>query len=230
MKKIILQAGHEGVTSGQTGAPGEQELTVRIRNRLSTILQSKGFQLFLVDANPPDSQINQDFDLFLALHGDSDYPNDNGSGFTDYPEPSTDQATIESQRLAKVIASEYFKNSGINEVSHSNPNTRYYYMWNRLSAATPCVILEMGQVADPHDKVILADTDRVCNAIARGICKAFNVNFDTTTPTPQIDYPQIVTELKKTIELKQNKIEMLEETITNYKLAFTHIKEDIPNF
>jgi N-acetylmuramoyl-L-alanine amidase len=192
MKKIMLQAGHAGVTTGATGAPGEKELNLRIRTRLSEILISKGLQLFLVDANPPDSQLNQDFDLFLALHGDADYPNDGGSGFTDFPEPSTDAATAESQRLAKEIASEYFKNSGIKEVSHSNPNTRYYYMWARLSAKTPCVILEMGQVQDPHDKVILADTERVASAIARGVCKGLGVAFDPPPPPtpapPTTDY------------------------------------------
>ncbi len=211
-KKIILQGGHLGVTSGATGAPGEQELTRRIRTRLSEILISKGFQLFLVDANPPDSQINEDFDLFLALHGDSDYPNDNGSGFTDYPEPSTDNATVESQRLAKEIASEYFKHSGIKEVSHSNANTRYYYMWKRLTAKTPCVILEMGQVQDPHDSVILADTDRVANAIARGVCKAFNVPFDTVTFPPPID--PCVTQNAKIKEL-ETKIASLTNNLTS---------------
>lgn len=187
----MLQGGHLGVTSGATGAPGEQELTRRIRDRLSQILLSKknadgspAFQLFLVDANPPDSQIKEDFHLFLALHGDADYPNDGGSGFADFPEPSTDAATQESQRITKIINEVYFPHSGIKYVSHSNANTRFYYMWRRLSAKTPCVILEMGQVQDPHDKVILADTDRVCNAIARAICQAFNVPFDAPTPQP----------------------------------------------
>lgn len=206
----MLQGGHLGVTTGATGAPGEQELTRRIRDRLSQILLSKknqdgsqAFQLFLVDAHPADSQLNEDFHLFLALHGDADYPNDGGSGFADFPEPSTDQATAESQRIAKILNQTYFQHSGIKYVSHSNPNTRYYYMWKRLSAKTPCVILEMGQVQDPHDKVILADTDRVANAIARSICLAFGVPFDTTTPTPpttdyKVKYEQEVREHQKT--------------------------------
>ena len=212
MFKIMLQGGHLGTTTGQVGAPGEQELTRRIRTRLSEILISKGFQLFLVDANPPDDQLNQDFDLFLALHGDADYPNDGGSGFTDFPEPSTDGATQESQRLAREIASEYFNHSGIKEVSHSNANTRFYYMWKRLSAKTPCVILEMGQVQDPHDKVILADTDRVCNAIARGVCKAFGVPFDAPQPPtppvePQPDYKKLYEDEKMAHEETKKKLE-----------------------
>lgn len=184
MKKIMLQAGHAGVTTGATGAPGEQELNKRIRNRLSEILISKGFQLYLVDANPPASQLNQDFDLFLALHGDANVYG-TGGGFIDHPRPDTDAATVESQRIDAAIESEYFTRTGIvNHPERSNANTTLYYMWSQLSAKTPCVIMEMGVVQDAHDKVILADTDRVASAIARGICKAFNVQYDAPTPPP----------------------------------------------
>lgn len=184
MKKIMLQGGHLGVTTGATGAPGEQELNRRIRDRLCTILISKGFQLFVCDAYPAQNEIAQDFDLFLALHGDANIYG-TGGGFVDFPDPSTDSATVESKRIHDAIESEYFKNSGIvNHPERSNANTKFYYMWSQLSAKTPCVIMEMGVVQDAHDKVILADTDRVANAIARGICKAFNVSFDTATPAP----------------------------------------------
>lgn len=214
----MLQGGHLGVTSGATGAPGEQELTRRIRDRLSQILLSKknadgspAFQLFLVDAHPPANQLAEDFDLFLALHGDADYPGDNGSGFADFPEPSTDHATKESQRICKVINDVYFPHSGIKYVSHSNANTRFYYMWSRLSAKTPCVILEMGQVQDPHDKVILADTDRVCNAIARAICQAFNVPFDVAPPQPPTE------DWKKKYEDEVNAHTATKEAFKKYK-------------
>jgi N-acetylmuramoyl-L-alanine amidase len=186
-KLICLQAGHEGVTSGVTGAPGEQELNVRIRNRLSQILISKGFVLQLVNANPPTSQIAKDFDLFLALHGDANIYG-TGGGVVAYISPlidSSPESNAESKRIKDCIESEYFKNSGIvNHLERNNANMTEYYMWSELSAKTPCVIMEMGVVQDAHDKVILADTDRVANAIARGICKAFNVPFDTTTPPP----------------------------------------------
>lgn len=192
-KFIALQSGHENAKNncvqalrGGTGAPGEAEFTVRIRNRLSTILQEKGFAVQLVDAtfncNPERSK---DFDLFLAIHYDA-FINGSIGGFVDFPEPSTDQATNESQRIAREIDGEYFKHTGIARVNRSNANTRFYYMWSELSAKTPCVILECGTGQNPHDKVILADTDRVANAIARGICKAFGVAFDAPLP-PQED-------------------------------------------
>lgn len=212
-KLICLQAGHEGTTTGATGAPGEQEFTVRIRNRLSQILISKGFQVQLVNANPPASDINKDYSLFLAIHYDANIYG-TGGGFVDFPEPSTDAATIESQRIAKDITSEYFKNSGIVDYpERSNGNTRYYYMWSRLSAKTPCVIIECGVGQDAHDKVILTDTDRVCNAIARGICKAFNVPFDAVVPPPpSVDY-------KAKYEALQGEFKALEARFRDYKTS-----------
>jgi len=179
-KRICLQSGHEGVTIGATGAPGEKELNIRIRNKLSDILISKGFVLQLVNANPTDEEINKDYDLFLALHGDADIYG-TGGGFVDYPDASVDSANAESKRIKEAIESMYFGHSGIvNHPERSNANTKFYYMWSRLSQKTPCVIIEMGVVQDAHDKVILADTDRVANAIARGICKAFDVPFDVS--------------------------------------------------
>jgi len=190
-KLICLQSGHEGVTSGATGAPGEQELNVRIRNRLCEMLLSKkntdgtpGFVIQLVDANPPQSEINKDFDLFLALHGDADVYG-TGGGLVDHPDSSVDLATVESQRIDAAIESKYFSETGIvNHPERSNPNTRFYYMWSRLTAKTPCVLVEMGVVQDADDKVILADTDRVAAALARGICLAFGVPYEVVTPPP----------------------------------------------
>jgi len=181
-KLICLQAGHEGTTTGATGAPGEQEFTVRIRNRLSQILISKGFQVQLVNANPPTNTINKDYDLFLAIHYDADIYGE-GGGFLDIPLPENDEATVESKRIKETIESEYFNHSGIvNKPNRRNPRTWLYYMWTRLSPKTPCVIIECGVGQDAHDKVILTDTDRVCNAITRGICKAFGVPFDAPIP------------------------------------------------
>ena len=66
-KFICLQAGHEGRTSGSTGAPGEIQANVRIRNRLSELLIQKGFVVQLVNADPTNAEIDKDFDLFLSL-------------------------------------------------------------------------------------------------------------------------------------------------------------------
>lgn len=199
VRKINLQAGHQNaknncdpVLAKSTGAPGEAEFTVRVRDRLSAILLTKkntdgtqAFQVQLTDStyNCNPAADDQDHDLFLALHYDA-YINNSIGGFADFPEPATDGATAESQRITKVINETYFPEAGIKYSNKSNANTRYYYMWKFLSARTPCVLLECGTGQNPHDKVILDDTDRVATAIARSICKAFNVPFDAPAPVP----------------------------------------------
>lgn len=240
IKTICLQAGHQNIKTncdlllrGGTGAPGEAEFSIRIRDRLSQILLSKknsegyqAFQLQLVDANfncdPNVGKAN--FDLFLAIHYDADSPNGQG-GCVGSADPSIDDASAESTRIRDEMRREYFKNTGIVENNAKiGANITRYYMWSQLSAKTPCVLIECGEGKDPHDSVILADTDRVCNAIARGICNAFNVPFDTQTPTPPQDYKalyesqlQINKNLNEANQTLKNISNQLFEKIENVK-------------
>ena len=229
MKFICLQAGHAGRTTGATGTAGEVETNIRIRDRLCQLLINKGFMVQLVNADPPATEINKDFDLFLALHCDADYANDNGSGFADYPEPSTDGMTAESQRICKVINDVYFPEVKINYVSHSNANTRYYYMWRQLSLKTPCVLIEMGQCQDAHDKVLLANTDLIAGALCRAICIAFGINPDstpTTPPPPPVVIPDVsgeVIALKETVAVLNAKISAVKIIIWGKGWTWTKI-------
>lgn len=183
MAKILIQAGHQHILTGATGAPEEMANNIRIRDRLGQILISKGFQVFLCDANFVGKE---DYNLALSLHCDMNYTGELGGGFVDYPDPSVDSANAESKRIKETIESEYFEHSGIRNVpSRSNPNTKLYYWWSMLTPNTPCVILEMGESIDPHDKVLLADTERIASTIARGICRAFSVVYDVVPPAPQ---------------------------------------------
>jgi len=178
MIKICLQSGHDGKAGA--GAPNESATNKRITDRLATVLRLRGFEVtqtnYYAFQDPNVTKV--DFALFLALHCDMDYPNDLGSGFADYPEPSTDGATVESQRITSLVNQSYFPEVGITYKNRSNANTRYYYMWSYLTAKTPCVLIEMGQSVDAHDSVLLANTDLIANALGRAICKAFNVSFD----------------------------------------------------
>ena len=186
MIKICLQSGHWNKAGG--GAPNEQATNKRITDRLSDVLRQRGFAVTQTDwyANNDPVVTQTDFKLFLALHCDMDYQGDNGGGFADYPEPNTDFATVESQRICKIINETYFPEVKINYVNHSNANTRYYYMWKYLTPKTPCVLIEMGQSIDPHDSVLLANTDLIANALGRAICKAFSVPYEITPPTPPV--------------------------------------------
>jgi len=194
MPKLVgLQAGHQFIQNnidpllrGGTGAPGEVDFTIRTRDKLGQILQSKGFAVQLDDANANGNSntTGKDFDFYLAIHYESNN-HGSGGGFLTAPDPSVDSANVESKRIIQCLKDEYFKNTGI--VEHEewiSNNMTFYYMWNVLTAKTPCGIIECGVGQDPHDSVILADTDRICNAIARGLCKAFNIPFDSPTPPP----------------------------------------------
>lgn len=184
-KSICIQSGHWNVTSGATGAPMEQKRTLAIGLKLVDMLRAQGYNVYHTDsyADTNKDVTGKDWDLFLALHCDMDYAGTEGGGFIDFPEPSTDSATVESQRIAKALEDVYFKESGIRNVpSRRNNNTKYYYMWSALTAKTPCVIIEMGESIDPHDSVILNDTERVAKAILGGINKAFP---GVVPPTPE---------------------------------------------
>ena len=201
MPRICIQASHSNITKNcnltlrsGTGAPGEIAFTTKTADKLGNILAAKGFTVTEVDANAncDVSILNQDFDLFLALHYEANV-HGQGGGFMTAPDPKVDANNAESIRICNAIKAEYFKNTGI--VEHEEWITRdmtEYYMWNVLTAKTPCVIIECGVGLDPHDMVILNDTTRVVNAIARGICDAFHVSFD---PAPT-DYLSTILAVK----------------------------------
>lgn len=220
MPKIVIQEGHinsEHSSLGLgSGAPGEQELTKRIGDRLAFVLRSRGFEVVVTDANANDDKniTDNDWDLFLALHGDADYAGDGGSGFATFPEPSTDGATAESQRIAKIINDTYFPEVQIVYRDVSNPNTKYYYMWKYLSSSTPCVLIEMGQVQDPHDKVLLSNTDLIANALGRSVCKAFSVPYDAE-PLPSTN-PELIASYESTISELRLKVAEMTADIAQY--------------
>ena len=180
-KRVCLQAGHQGITSGSTGAPGERDWTTKIVPMIAERLRAKGVEVYETDGNgDKDTKVTgTDWDLFLAIHYDADAygntPTPTG-GFTDYPEPSTDYSTKESQRIASVLKDYYFPTTGIKYVNRSNANTRYYYMWKCLSKNTPCVIIECGiGNRKPEDYETLRKYDFIADTIANGILKALGM-------------------------------------------------------
>lgn len=195
-KKICLQAGHKGRTTGATGAHGEQEFTTKITPKIATILREHGFQVYEADANAntDGNVVGQDWDLFLAIHYDADIYNDRG-GFLDIPDASVDMAHEESKRIHSILRTEYFSGQlGIPEkANRSNKNTKFYYMWQYLTSKTPCVLIECGVGnRKPEDyNTLFNRMDEVAEVLARGIGKAFGVNifespfnFDHTKKMP----------------------------------------------
>jgi N-acetylmuramoyl-L-alanine amidase len=196
-KSIVLQSGHQNIQfnsdealHGSTGAPQEAGKNYKITSRTAELLRARGFSVKQTDANAnSDPAItDRDWDLFLSIHCDSD--SSTNGGFTDFPEPSTDGATVESQRIANAIALKFFSETGITERldrRQKSAGVMYYYMWHDLSAATPCVLIEMGESVDAHDSVILNDTERCAKALARGVCQAFGVAYDPVQPPTPVE-------------------------------------------
>lgn len=212
LKRICVQSGH---FNRGGGAPKEMETNKRIADRLSFLLRERGFEVYQTDYYGfNDTKVTKtDYDLFLALHCDMDYPGDGGSGFADYADPSTDFATKESQRICKVINDYYFPEVQIVYKNRSNANTRFYYMWKYLTPKTPCVLIEMGQSIDPHDSVLLGNTELIAGALYRAICKAFSVNYDLTPP--EITCEERLTNANKEIDTLRKLSSNLSVQITN---------------
>jgi hypothetical protein len=199
-KFIGLQAGHQNITSNpdptlasETGAPGEEPFNVAVRDILGTLLIQYGFQVQLDDANANvnPNTTDKDFDFYLAIHAESEPQ----GGAIAAPDPSVDQNNTESKRIVDAIQNEYFQDTGIVRNDQIiNNNMTFYYMWQALSAKTPCGIIECGALADAHDSVILNDHRRVALGIAHGICQAFGVEWkgdpdEQPAPTPPAPEP-----------------------------------------
>ena len=197
-KHICLQAGHENTQYNSikairrsTGAPNEMSFNVDIRNQVAGELRARDFKVTTTDANANDDPniTSTDFDLFLSIHYDADIYGE-GGGFVDFPDPSVDEATVRSKIISALLEAEYVQTTGIvSKYNRSDPNTRYYYMWKFLTADTPCNIIECGVgMHTPDDHTTLHfNRPLVVEGIVRGICKAFNVDYDKKPEEPIVD-------------------------------------------
>ena len=213
--------------TGATGAPLEQIRTIAIGIRLTDLLRANGFEVYHTDAfadNNPDVT-DKDWDLFLALHCDANYAGDEGGGFFDWIDPSIDstpESNKESKRIMDAMISVYFTDTGIRNVeARRNANTKFYYMWDELTAKTSCVIVEMGESIDPHDNVILNDTDRVAKALLRGIMIAFGVTTQPipTPPTPPTDP---CANVKQQLDDSKKALVILQTSFNNFQIKTTN--------
>lgn len=176
--KICIQAGHVGVTSGATGAPGEQKWNAKIVPLVADKLVQAGQEVYITDAlaNKDPKVTSTDWDLFLAVHYDADIYNDRG-GFSDYPDKDADKVWERSKYLSDKIEEVFFNKTGIpvhNE--RSNANTKRYYMWSALTANTPCVLIECGVGnRKPEDYDTLQKTDLIVSSLTKAILQALGL-------------------------------------------------------
>jgi len=194
MPKVCIQAGHKNIYSGATGATGERDWNTAVVTKIATLLKNNGFEVYEADAKADTNAdvVGKDWDLFLAIHYDADIYNDRG-GFVDFPDPSVDQVTQESQRIAGVLSKFYAKMGIPTRPNRSNANTKFYYMWRALTAKTPCVIMECGVGwRKPEDyNTLWGRMDEVAQTIAELIAESLGApinqkpfNFDHTKKMP----------------------------------------------
>lgn len=213
---IGLQAGHKNIGSNvdpvlatETGATGEMPFNWNVTLALSPILQAYGFAVQIDDANSNSSPntLGKDFDFYLAIHAEG-AP---AGGNVVAPDPSVDSVNATSKKICGMIVDAYFTDTGIANNGIVTNNETFYYMWNLLTAKTPCGIIECGDLADAHDSVIMADTRRIALGIAHGLCNAFNIPWrgDPSTwpipgpnpiPDPCLSYKTQIIELQKQID------------------------------
>lgn len=177
MSKVCIQAGHKGMTTGATGAPGERDWTTKIVPMVASKLKARGISVYETDAfgNNDPKVTDTDWDLFLSVHYDADIYKDRG-GFTDFPDPSVDMVNARSKELSKKISDVFFPRVKIPVKNRSNANTRFYYMWQFLSAKTPCVLIECGVGwRQPEDYTTLRKYDEVASALADAVSVALGV-------------------------------------------------------
>lgn len=217
--KILIQAGHEGRTSGSTGAPNEQSFNIDISNQVADKLRNMGVEVRRINADPKATEISGDWDLFLAIHYDADVYG-KGGYFVDYPEPSTDGATLQSQAICKTLSEVYGETTKIvNYPMRSNKNTRFYYMWSKISPKTPCVLIECGvgmHIPDDHE-ILHFNRPLVVKGIVDGLIKALDIKDPVASIQPDPHLAEI---------LKLNeKITALENSMNDLRLRIVEMEK-----
>jgi N-acetylmuramoyl-L-alanine amidase len=245
MKPICIQPGHINISKNSikslrtsTGAPNEAAFNLDIANKVAAELRARGFEVVQTDANANDDKniTSKDWSLFLAIHYDADIYG-KGGGFVAVPNPATDGAAVESSRIAQILATEYFTTTKIKDYSQwqtknlpyrKNAKTDHYYLWQYLSAKTPCVLIECGVgMRTPDDHQILHfSRPIVVEGIVRGICRAFGKPYEAQKP-PETPISPIseVDALKKALASSNEVISKVRSILYGYGLDWTKISK-----
>jgi len=208
---VIVQAGHVNIEEncdwglrGQTGAPGERDFTARVAAIVAGALQGNGVACVVADANANcvGTITNRDYDAFLALHCDARHRSGFAVGVGNHAE---DGAAQSSARLGDCLRKAYGQSTGLADVNDlgENPNVTEYYMFNSLSQATPCALIEMGAISAPDgsygpDELYMSThAEDVASGIVNGLLDFLKVDYSTVTPpagaSPHYDHIPDVT-------------------------------------
>jgi len=82
----------------------------------------------------------------------------------------------------------------------------------------------MGQAKDPHDSVLLGNTELIASGIVRSICKAFNKPYDLTPTTPPVDYEALLKTKDEQIRTLETKVANLEAETQTFTQRLSEIE------
>ena len=196
---IVLQAGHANIQDNcspdmrsGTGAPGEKDWTPTIATAVRAILLDHGVAAAVVDANfncRPD--VAQDWEAVVSIHYQANLPTPSGF-FVGAGDPTEDGARDKSAALAQAIFSQYQRITGLPwRPSWNNVNVTHYYLFEKLSSATPFCLIECGvgaPGAPDHDFLWSSDgINKVAGGIAAGILTYLGKPLSSPVVTPPAD-------------------------------------------
>ena len=178
-----VQIGHDGAGAhpdelghlrGNTGgyADGVDELTINrsVALALQTRLEAQGVTVDLLRATPP---AGYHADVVLSLHADSvDDPARRGYKSAHFKPPRS----LLEPRLKRAVDHRYLEATG---AADDTPNTteamEEYYAFNfrayrhTVHPATPALLVELGYLSSPADAALLAQPERLADALAEGV-------------------------------------------------------------
>lgn len=156
MPTLVVQCGHVGRTSGNTGAPGEREFTARVGEACARLLGRRGWSIRVVPADPVRAAYRGD--AFVAVHAD-------GNNNPDVDGASVGYQTTEGRQLAEAWRSAYqlLGWSGPWHRDNYTTNLSGYYgvsyavgQGNRRAC-----IVECGTITNPAERAAMTSQDGV---------------------------------------------------------------------
>jgi N-acetylmuramoyl-L-alanine amidase len=196
---IVIDPGHGGENAGTRSAAGEhfeKEFTLDWGRRLQNLLVSQGWQVFLTRTDDRDVAISnrvafaqeRKADLFLSLHFNSSFPNDNQAGLETYClTPSGMPSTVTREfedNLAEVLPNNAFDVENLQLAlsvhrallqvnGHRDRGVRRARFLGVLRGQQrPAILIEGGYLSNPQEARRIAEPEyrqKLADAVARGL-------------------------------------------------------------
>lgn len=191
---FVVQAGHQNINAncdpllhGGTGAPGEIDWTPRVADAVVQLLIRNGVDARHVDANfNCASDVGSNFDGVLAIHYNSDPPDESGY-FIGVGDPNVDGNAAGSAALMNSLRTAYQAATHLElRQNWDSPNISGYYLFRSLSPATPFALAECGTGAPgaPDHDFLWNNIDIVALGLANGVLLFMGKQVITPPPSP----------------------------------------------